>query len=88
MDTQQQEKTAEEKAPRKPRQRPFRFFVVVKHRQVDLETNQPKPAELLEFDDKVSMREKLGAPEYETAEVRVLRGYELTVRAKRSVSIN
>lgn len=81
--------TAAAKAPKKKtRQRPFRFFATVKHRQVDLETNAPKPAEVLEFDDKVSMRAKLGEPDYETADVRVIRGYELTVKSKRNLSIN
>ncbi len=80
--------TAEKKTARAGRQRPLKFWALIKHRQVDLETNQPKPSEVLEFEDKAAMRLELANSAYETAEVRVIRGYEMNVKAKRNISIN
>jgi hypothetical protein len=83
---QKQEVTA--KKARRSTPRPYKFFATVRHRQVDLETNKPAEPEFLEFPDKAAMREKLSEPKYEGAEVRIIRGYEMVVKARRSISVN
>lgn len=81
--------TTETKAKKANRaHRAYSFFALVKHRQIEAETNQPKPQEVLAFESKAAMRAKLEEPAYETAEVRVIRGYELNVKAKRNFSVN
>lgn len=86
--TQSQETTAAEKKKRQTKPRPYRFFVAVKHRQIDAETNRPADPEFLEFPDKAALREALGQAKYEGAEIRVIRGYEMAAKAKRHISLN
>jgi hypothetical protein len=79
----------ETQAAKRPRNaRPYKFFVAVKHRQVDLEHGKPCEPEFLEFPDKAAMREGLAQPKFDGAELRIIRGYEMTVKARRSISVN
>lgn len=73
---------------KKPRNlRPYKFYVSVKHRQLNTDGTTATP-EFLEFPDKVALREALGQPKFDGADIRIVRGYEMNVRAKRSVSVN
>lgn len=83
---QQTTTTAKKKAVSKRRAQ--RFYVLVKHRQNDPLTGRPHEDETHAFESKAQLRAALETPAYETAEIRVIRGYELTVRAKRNISVN
>lgn len=72
---------------RQAKPRPYKFFVSVKHRQIDLETGKPAAPEFLEFADKAALRETLGQSKYEGADLRIVRGYEMTVKAKHHISV-
>lgn len=64
-----------------------KFFVQVKHRQINPVTGLTADPEFLEFSDKASMRDTLGLPQYEGVDLRVIRGHEMTVKAKHSISV-
>lgn len=89
METQQsQAKEATTAKKRRHTPRPYRYFVQVRHRQIDAETQKPAEPEFLEFTDKKALREGLGIAKYEGAELRIVRGYEMAVKARRSISLN
>lgn len=73
---------------RSRKSRPYKLFVAVKHRQVDLEHGKPADPEFIEFEDKAALRAGLDNPRYDGAELRIIRGYEMTVKARRSISVN
>lgn len=84
----QAEKEPQQAAPKKLRTRPFQFFALVQHRQINPETQRVAEPEVLEFPDKATLRAALAEPAYENTSVRILRGYELKVSSKRAISIH
>lgn len=77
----------EQKEKRVRNLRPYKFYVAVSFRQLSIEGTVQSP-ELLEFPDKSALREALAGPQYDGATLRIFRGYEMKVKARRNVSIN
>ena len=73
-----------EKRVRRQQPRPFMFYVVVNSFAADGE----RDTTILQFDNKAKLREVLGGPEYEKADIRIIRGYEMKTQTKRHISIN
>ncbi len=67
--------------------RPYKYYVLVTHRQLDF-NGQVAPTEFLSFEDKSALRTALDNAAYESAELRIIRGYEMNVKSKRQISLN
>ena len=86
----QKEETETQATKRSNNKRPYKYYVVVTHMQQQLDTAPSiiLKQEFLSFEDKASLRAALDNPKYESANLRIVRGYEMNVKAKRQISIN
>lgn len=83
-----QTKEATETQEKKSRARARLFYVLVRHRLSDPTTGHVPAPEFLEFENKADLRAALDDAKYAAADVRIVRGFEMTVKSKRQLTIN
>lgn len=79
----QQPKEAIETQTIKKAQRPYKYYAFVTRHLV----SGPQ-AQCFDFQTKSELREAMSHSDYDGAELRIIRGYEMNVKAKRQISIN